>query len=505
MLKKIRVLFAVVIGAMITFYFLDIAGLTAGWPNLARLQFVPALLSGSFVVLIALLLATVLFGRIYCSVICPLGIFQDVAAWVAKKINRKKHYNYSPDKQTLRYGVLGGVIVSFFIGATVLLSLTDPYSAYGRMVVNVLRPLYLLANNLLAWGFNSFGNYAFYHMDIYILSVSSFVVGVITFVLIAFLAWRYGRTWCNTACPVGTLLGFFARYSIWRIQIDVQKCVKCGLCERKCKAGCIDSKLKKVDHSRCVDCYNCLSVCHHHALKYSPVWRKPGYIPEEKVDTSKRQFLSTWLALSLAVPGKVFAQGEAKVKNNKSWQKEHPLSPPGSQSAGHLLNHCTACHLCVTKCPSHVLKPAFMDYGLAGMMQPKMDFEHGFCNFDCTVCADVCPNGALLPLTKEEKHRLQVGRVVFVRDNCIVHTDGTSCGACSEHCPTQAVSMVPYKNGLTIPSVNPDICVGCGGCEYVCPVRPFRAIYIEGNPVHKQAKAFAEAEKKEVILDDFGF
>ena len=501
MLRKIRILFAGVIGAMITFYFLDMAGLTAGWPNWARLQFVPALLSGSFVVLIALLLVTVLFGRIYCSVICPLGIFQDVAAWVAKKMSRKKHYSYSPEKRGLRYGVLGVVIVSFFIGVTVLLSLTDPYSAYGRMVVNVLRPLYLFANNLLAWGFNSFGNYTFYHMDIYVLSVSSFVVGVITFVLITFLAWRYGRTWCNTACPVGTLLGFLARYSVWRVQIDAQKCVKCGLCERKCKAGCIDSKSKKVDHSRCVDCYNCLSVCHYHALKYSPVWRKPGYIPEEKVDISKRQFLSAWLALSLAVPGKVFAQGEAKVKNNKSWQKKHPLSPPGSQSAGHLLNRCTACHLCVAKCPSHVLKPAFMEYGLAGMLQPKMDFEHGFCNFDCTVCADVCPNGALLPLTKEEKHRLQL----FVRENCIVHTDGTSCGACSEHCPTQAVSMVPYKNGLTIPSVNPDICVGCGGCEYVCPVRPFRAIYIEGNPVHKQAKAFAEAEKKEVILDDFGF
>ena len=152
-----------------------------------------------------------------------------------------------------------------------------------------------------------------------------------------------------------------------------------------------------------------------------------------------------------------------------------------------------------------MLKPAFMDYGLGGMMQPKMDFGHGFCNFDCTVCSEVCPNGALLPLTKEEKHKLQMGRVVFVRENCIVNTDETSCGACSEHCPTQAVTMIPYKNGLTIPSVNPDICVGCGGCEYVCPVRPFRAIYIEGNPVYQEAKPFQEAEKKEVILDDFGF
>lgn len=335
--------------------------------------------------------------------------------------------------------------------------------------------------------------------------MASLFIGLLTFCGIGWLAWKYGRTWCNTVCPVGTLLGFLSRYSFGRIRIEADACVSCGLCERQCKAGCIDSKAKKVDQSRCVDCYNCLSVCHKHSIKYGLGWKKGRKTPEKPVDTSKRQFVATVGALSLLLPNKVLAQGKAVVKTNKSWQREHPLSPPGSQSAEHLLKHCTACHLCVTKCPSRVLKPAFMDYGLGGMMQPKMDFGHGFCNFDCTVCTEVCPNGALLPLTKEEKHKLQMGRVVFVRENCIVNTDETSCGACSEHCPTQAVTMIPYKNGLTIPSVNPDICVGCGGCEYVCPVRPFRAIYIEGNPVHQEAKPFQEAEKKEVILDDFGF
>lgn len=506
MLKKLRVLFAVVMGAVITFYFLDFAGLTTGWPNLARIQFVPALLAGSFGIVLILLVATLLFGRIYCSVICPMGIFQDVVAWIAKRINRKKHYRYTREKRVLRYGVLGIVVLAFLLGATVLLSLLDPYSAFGRMGVNVFRPVYLAVNNLLAWVFNSFGNYTFYHTDIYVLSMASFFIGILTFCGIGWLAWKYGRTWCNTVCPVGTLLGFLSRYSFGRIRLEADSCVSCGLCERQCKAGCIDSKAKKVDQSRCVDCYNCLSVCHKHSIKYGLGWKKEWKKTSEKpVDTSKRQFVATVGALSLLLPNKVLAQGKAVVKANKSWQREHPLSPPGSQSAEHLLKHCTACHLCVTKCPSHVLKPAFMDYGLGGMMQPKMDFGHGFCNFDCTVCTEVCPNGALLPLTKEEKHKLQMGRVVFVRENCIVNTDETSCGACSEHCPTQAVTMIPYKNGLTIPSVNPDICVGCGGCEYVCPVRPFRAIYIEGNPVHQEAKPFQEAEKKEVILDDFGF
>ena len=157
------------------------------------------------------------------------------------------------------------------------------------------------------------------------------------------------------------------------------------------------------------------------------------------------------------------------------------------------------------KCPSHVLKPAFMEYGLAGMMQPTVSFEKGFCNFDCTVCGDVCPNGAILPISVEQKHLTQLGYVVFIKENCIVYTDETSCGACSEHCPTQAVAMVPYKDGLTIPHVNKEICVGCGGCEYVCPARPFRAIYIEGNPVQKEAKPFKESEEHKMEIDDFGF
>lgn len=505
MLKKLRLGLGVLLGAVITFYFLDFAGLLPGWvPNFARVQFVPALLAGSVGIVVALLLLTLLFGRIYCSVICPMGIFQDVVAWVSKKTNRKKRYQFSKEQRVLRYTVLVAVVLAFLLGATVLLSLLDPYSAFGRMTVNVFRPVYMAGNNLLAWIFNSFGNYTFYHTDVYVLSGVALVTGLLTFGVIGYLAWRYGRTWCNTMCPVGTVLGVVSRYSFWKVRMDEKACVSCGLCERKCKASCIDSKMKKIDHSRCVDCYNCLSVCHKGALKYSPVWKKKS---DEVAapDSSKRQFVATLAALSLAVPGKAVAQGVALAKSNVTWKRQHPLSPPGSQSAAHLLGHCTACHLCVAKCPSRVLKPAFMDYGVGGMMQPKMDFEHGFCNFDCTVCADVCPNGALLPLTMEEKHRLQMGRVVFVKENCIVFTDETSCGACSEHCPTQAVSMVPYKNGLTIPSVNPDICVGCGGCEYVCPVRPFRAIYIDGNTVQQDAKPFKEAEKKEVILDDFGF
>ena len=145
-----------------------------------------------------------------------------------------------------------------------------------------------------------------------------------------------------------------------------------------------------------------------------------------------------------------------------------------------------------------------MEYGPGGMMQPRLYFDHGFCNYDCTVCSDVCPSKALRPLTVEQKHQTQVGQVHFIRHNCIVFTDETNCGACSEHCPTQAVHMVPYKGVLTIPETDVSICVGCGGCEYVCPAKPYKAIYVEGLEAHNNLQ-FKKEKKEDIKVDDFGF
>ena len=321
--------------------------------------------------------------------------------------------------------------------------------------------------------------------------------------MIGFLAWKYGRTWCNTICPVGTLLGFLSRFSLFKVRIDTEKCNHCGLCATKCKASCINSPEQTIDYSRCVDCFDCLGECRQNALSYTT----PLKTEKQVTDASKRRFLLAGLTTAAATP-KVMAQAQnvaAVAAGMKSDKRQAPITPPGSISQEHFQAHCTSCHLCVSKCPSHVLKPAFMEYGLGGMMQPTVFFEKGFCNFDCTVCGDVCPNGAILPLTKEQKHLTQMGKVVFIEENCIVYRDGTSCGACSEHCPTQALSMIPFKDGLTIPHIDTEICVGCGGCEYVCPARPFRAVYIEGNAVQQEAKPFTDNHQEEIQVDDFGF
>lgn len=510
MLRKIRIAAAVILFALITFYFLDFAELLPGKVHvLAQIQFVPALISFSILTLIALIVLTLLLGRIYCSVICPMGVFQDIANRIARKTaKKKKRFRYSPAKNILRWGVVAVIIVAFFCGFRVLLGLLDPYSAFGRMVTSVFKPVYMAGNNLLESIFSRFGNYTFYQVDTSLLSISSFVIGLITFLAIGYLAWRYGRAWCNTMCPVGTLLGFLSKYSLFKIRIDENKCTHCMICGTKCKASCIDSKNQKIDYTRCVDCFDCIDSCKEKALVYS---LPSSSLKKEKnasaSDASKRRFLLAGLTTAAAVP-EVMGKARtvlAAATGKKSYKRETPLTPPGSVSLAHFQAHCTSCHLCVSKCPSHVLKPAFMEYGLSGMMQPTVFFEKGFCNYDCTVCGDVCPNGAIKPLTVEQKHLTQMGKVVFIEENCIVLTDGTSCGACSEHCPTQALSMVPYKDGLTIPHINTDICVGCGGCEYVCPARPFRAVYIEGNEVQQEAQPFKETKEENVEVEDFGF
>ncbi|NLO72249.1 MAG: 4Fe-4S dicluster domain-containing protein [Porphyromonadaceae bacterium] len=522
MLKKTRVVVSLILFVLITLYFLDFAELLPlKLSFLADIQFLPALLSLNALILIALVVLTFVFGRVYCSSICPMGVYQDVVAWLSKKVPKKlrkkrRRYTYSREKTVLRWMVFGATLIAFLFGFTFLVGLLDPYGAYGRMVTHIFRPAYLAGNNVQQSIFTSFDNYTFYKVGIYGLGVFSLAVALITMLSIGFLAWKNGRTFCNTICPVGTTLGFFSKFSIFKIRFVESDCNLCGLCAMNCKASCIDSKRMKVDYSRCVNCFNCIEVCNRSAMKYTPVlFGKKTAIGEKlqdedpkptetvKVDDSKRRFLYATAVTTVAATSMI-AQKTTGVALRKEIKRENPIAPPGALSVKNLSEKCISCHLCVSKCPSHVIKPAFLEYGLSGMMQPRMYFDHGFCNYDCTICTDVCPTEALVPLSKKDKHHTQIGKVQFILENCIVYYDETSCGACSEHCPTQAVSMVPYKGSLTIPHTETDICVGCGGCEYVCPAIPYKAIYVEGVSEHNEL-VFEHEEQQEIEEIDFGF
>lgn len=671
MLRKIRIVVSVLFAGLLGFFLLDFAELLPRQLHaLAEIQLVPALLALNGGILIALLVLTFVFGRVYCSSVCPLGVYQDLVGWLHRKVNeaqrkrfvkqtanakqaatsgansvstgaaigtataasatnttaypnvagndrtadtatsaagnsttagsankaaassaasakqprwKRYQYKYLQPMTWLRWSFLTATVIAFVFGFSFLVGLLDPYSIFARFMVNVLKPVYETGNNVLADVMTSAGNHSFYRIGVYVLSLSSVIIAVVTMAVVTVLSWRNGRIYCNTVCPVGTLLGTVSRYSLYQIRFDTEKCNLCGTCARNCKASCIDFKNMTVDASRCINCFNCIEVCSESGLKYRLPYRKisdavpvaaaptaftaPGSssfsaTPKDSSGTksseplnftqakdvfatatsatstaanqtnmvtpvvattttpsatstaaikainpiamdSRRRFLSV-LGLSALAASTLMADTVLSLGPVKAVSRKQPIMPPGAMNIEKFARQCTSCHLCVAKCPAQIIKPSLFEYGISGIMQPMLDFQHQFCNYDCTICTDVCPTDALTRLTQEEKNHMQMGVVQLYLENCIVYTDETSCGACSEHCPTQAVHMVPYKGHLTIPEIRTEICVGCGGCEFICPAIPHKAIFVEGITQHKRIELVKD-EVKEYEIDDFGF
>ena len=569
MLRKIRITLAAICFVAVTLLFLDFTGtlhLWFGW--LAKIQFLPAVLALNFVVIAILLVLTLLFGRIYCSVICPLGIFQDcVSNLSSRRKGKKARFSYSKEIKWLRYGVLVLFVIALVAGLNALVALLAPYSAYGRMVQSLLAPVWQWGNNLLAWIAERQDSYAFVTKDVWLKSLPTLIVAAVTFVVVVALAWRNGRTYCNTICPVGTTLSFFSRFAMFRPVIDKSKCKSCHACERKCKAACIDVDNHKIDYSRCVDCFDCIDSCRLGALKYRFAWGRGGGSgstgaktpqnapvgskmtsdeskngqnrssaaptpvaepvvrqgsptaeatdngkgvstidatspvaePVEATDKGRRAFLVGGAAviggsLLSSIPMRAEEEeikdkkrdgGFAEVLPKKAPNRKTPITPFGSESVEKFYKHCTACQLCVTVCPNNVLRPSSR---LEHLMQPEMSFEKGYCRPECVKCSEVCPAGAILKITPEEKTEWKVGTAGVDYDLCVVNRDGVSCGNCAHHCPVGAIRMVRKnpddEKSPRIPSVNEEKCIGCGACENLCPSRPISAITVNGYSVH---------------------
>jgi polyferredoxin len=507
--KVARVVVALVMLAAMTALFTTVEGYVAtslGW--VAKLQIMPLAISGAITAIIAWFAATLLFGRIYCSWVCPMGIVQDFfahAARITRKLKFKHRYSWHTGNNRMRYTWLGFIAIASALGLTLPITLFDPYSAYGRVASQIIVPIKSLVTP---------------DATLFISSLVAFGIAVATLLVVGWTAYHRGRLVCNTVCPVGSLLSLISKYSLLHFDIDTDLCVNCRKCEHVCKAECINPLDHVVDSSRCVMCFNCVDACEHNAIRYTvsrkrlsipmmqPIETAPTAAPMEvnvgtdsanannaatrhavnsgemsdthsssirKVD--RRQFLATGLIVA-AAPALLAADTtrrriEAITNNATPLPELRPVIPPGAESLDKFLDRCTGCGLCVARCPAHVLRPSTHELGWSNMLHPIKNYDKSYCRYNCTRCTEVCPTAALMPLTEAEKHSFVVGTATVEADNCI------GCGLCASRCPRKAIEMKSAGKGR-VATVDRSLCIGCGSCQYICPATPEKAIGVCG-------------------------
>jgi ferredoxin len=465
----------------------------------ASTQFVPSVLgfaagSAAGVAALLVLASALLAGRLYCSFLCPLGVLQDVVSRLAARW--RPRLRYAKPWNALRYGLLWATVLAILGGwGGAVLTLLDPYSNFGRITSGLIRPALAAANNAVVRLAGIAGLRILVHVRIPWAGAGVLAVPALALTVIAVVSARRGRLCCNTVCPVGTLLGLAARGATFRLAIDKAACRRCGDCVAVCKAQCIDLRTVTLDFSRCVTCFNCVGACRHGGIGYELAWLA------DRDAAPARQLSAVPTERSAAAGGRrAFIVGVAALAARASLRATPPaaatpaldtgpaVAPPGSGGVERFLRHCTACQLCVTACPAHVLQPALLEYGILGVTKPRLDFLSGYCTYACRACAEACPDGAILPLALEEKKLVRIGRAELDVEKCIVKTKGTDCAACSEQCPTQAVFTEPYGPNLRIPRLDPELCIGCGACHNACPAVPAKAITVAGLRRHERAR-----------------
>lgn len=370
------------------------------------------ILDFTFVSLVALILAlvfTFIFGRLYCSCICPLGILQEAFGIICRKLFKRNGSKRSG--LALKYFIAVASFAVFFGGTSIIFRFLDPYAAFGS------------GFTLASWG----------------LIVAAAIAAAVFF---------KDRIFCVDICPVGTVLGLISKISLNKIYIDASECVSCKKCEKLCPSECIDANGKTVDNEACVKCLKCLSSCPKGALHFGI--KREGSI---SFSPDRRKIIT---AVAAGFIGLLSGGGVLLLKNAIKRKSSEVILPPGAGNEEDFFNRCLNCNLCVQHCPEKIIKKADGQYGAV-----SLDYSKNFCRYDCRACSQVCPSGALKRLSLDEKRRLRIGVAVILSDKCV------NCGACVSACPCGAITIADGKTVV----IDASKCIGCGACGLACPVK----------------------------------
>lgn len=373
------------------------------------------------VLLCILLVLTLLFGRIYCSTLCPLGFYQELLIMLFKPFYKKRPEKKSPHTVV---GYFMAVILfgTLFGGTVALLRLLDPYSITGN-------------------------------------ALSGAAYGIIFIAVLTVLVFFKKRFFCTDICPVGAILGLLSRYSLFQIKIDNNSCKVCYLCEKVCPAGSIDVKNQTVNNETCIKCFKCLTHCQHSGISYQRKASKPKQ--QVAFNPSRRKFIINGVLL-LAL-GAAFKGGVDLSKNIAAKVKKIIL-PAGAVNPEKFANRCLNCNLCVANCPMKIIKKADKEI-------PVVHLEYGtkFCKYNCHKCSEVCPSGAIKKISLKEKQVTKIATAVINKNACI------QCGLCVRECPRKVITKARGE----FPQINESKCIGCGACQSVCPARAISMVAVE--------------------------